>query len=693
MPERRVTFKSARPHVLALSGFLLLTLLMTYPLVLNLTTAIPGDGFDGWQNYWNLWWVKTAVLDLHQSPYSTTYLYYPTGYSLLFHTLNIFNSLLSLPIQLCFGLTASYNFVVLFSFVLGGYGTYLLALYVIGGGRRTRDHLVAFLAGAVFTFSPFHFAHLLGHMQVISVEWLPFYVLALVKSLSSARMRPVSHVGLPVVFFVLSALCDWYFVLYLLVFTVLYLAYRAWADRRPRSLVSKTGLVLVVSGIVLSPLLVPMIREALQDPSHLLSPFETTVRLSADLLAFITPNEFHPLWGEAAASLSEAFTSSTSERMVFAGYITLALAGYALWTRRRAGAFWAVSCLTFFLISLGPYLHIGGREVPLPLPYLALYRFLPFFRIARSVSRFDVMVMLSLAPLVALGLQRLLAPLPATRARVLAVVATALVCLEFLPAPYPMTEVYVPSFYHRLAADEDEYAILELPMNWDRPAHLLYQTVHHKPIIAGYVTRPNPLSLVERVPVLQHFRFLGSDIIAQDPAEVAPEVLAYLDIKYAILHGYMLPPGKEREANFALVEEVFGDQLPAYEDGQITVYGEAGREPRTPLLVLGPDWGERQMIDGQPARELGLEATCAIIAPVGQEVRLTFAALSGGAARPLLMGLDGQMAERYEVAAEVSQFETGPLPLAEGANILRIRDEGEGEPTLVFTTLDVDAPP
>ncbi len=690
MIDGRVSFKSARPHILALSGYLLSTVLMTFPLVLHLTTAIPGDGFDGWQNYWNLWWVKTALLDLHQSPFFTTHLYYPTGYSLLFHTLNIFNSLLSMPVQLCFGLTVSYNFVVLFCFILGGYGTYLLALYVLGAGRRTRDHLVAFLAGAVFTFSPFHFAHLLGHMQVISLEWLPFYVLTLAKSLSSERMRPLSHVGLPVVFLVLSALCDWYLVLYLLIFTGIYLGYRAWADRRLRTLVSRSGLILVVSGIILSPLLVPMLWEATQEASHLLSPFDVTVRLSADLLAFITPNEFHPLWGKAAASLSEAFTSSTSERMVFAGYIPLALAGYALWTRRRDGAVWGISSLTFFVLSLGPYLHIAGREVSLPLPYLALYRFLPFFRIARSVSRFDGMVMLSLAPLVALGLQRLLAALPAARARVLALVVTALVCFEFLPAPYPMAEVYVPSFYQRLATEEEEYAILELPMNWDRPAHLLYQTVHHKPMIAGYVTRPNPLSLVERVPVLQQFRFLGPDIIAQDPGEVAPEVLAYLDVKYAILHGYMLPPGKESETFFDLVEEVFGDQLPVYQDGQITVYQVGGQPPQTPLLVLGPGWGPRQVVGGQPVRELGREATCAIITPVSQEVRLAFVASSEREARPLVVSMDGQVRTTYEVGTEPMQFETGPLPLAEGANILQLEDVGEGEPALVFTALDVD---
>ena len=46
---------------LALAGYLLLTLGLTYPLVTQFGRAIPGDGFDGWQNYWNLWWIKTAV--------------------------------------------------------------------------------------------------------------------------------------------------------------------------------------------------------------------------------------------------------------------------------------------------------------------------------------------------------------------------------------------------------------------------------------------------------------------------------------------------------------------------------------------------------------------------------------------------------------------------------------------------------
>ncbi|MGB3904115.1 MAG: hypothetical protein WBB22_04270 [Anaerolineae bacterium] len=681
--------KSPRRHLFALGGYVLLTVLMTYPLLLHSTTAIPGDGFDGWDNYWNLWWVKTAVLNLHDSPYFTTYLYHPTGHSLYFHTLNLFNALLTLPIQLVFGVALSYNFVVLFCFVIGGYGAYLLALHILEARDRPNDHVIAFLAGVVFTFSPFHFAHLLGHMSVISLEWLPFYTVVLVKSLATERIRLGSHIGLPVLFLVLTAFCNWYFVLYLLIFTALYLGYRIWIQRRLGPPLLRTGLILVLSGMVLSPLLVRMVGEALQDPAYLLSPFKMTRRLSADLLAFVTPNELHPVWGGPASRLSETFTGSTIERMVFAGYIPLALAGYALWSRRRATCFWLVSCLTFFILSLGPYLHIAGREVPVPLPYLALYRLLPFFKIARSVSRFDVMVMLSLALLTALGLQRLVTPLTKTGRRALSLATLGLVCFEFLPVPYPVSEVEVPSFYQSLAVDEEEYAILELPMNWDRPAHMLYQTVHHKPIITGYLSRPNPLALVERVPVLQHFRFLGPDIIAQAPGEVAPQVFEYLGIRYVIVHEYMLPPGKEREAVFGLVQEVFADQLPSYQDEQITVYQVGEQEPGSPFLILGPEWGERQKWQGKPAREVGLEASCVIIASTAGETQFAFSAFSKEGTHSLELSLNGEIVESYEIAPQAEQIGTAPLSLEEGVNTLQLRDRGEGEPSIVVTSLDL----
>ena len=55
--------------------YLVITLVLTFPVVLHLGDAIPGDSFDGWQNYWNFWWLKQSLVDLPRDPYVTCLLY------------------------------------------------------------------------------------------------------------------------------------------------------------------------------------------------------------------------------------------------------------------------------------------------------------------------------------------------------------------------------------------------------------------------------------------------------------------------------------------------------------------------------------------------------------------------------------------------------------------------------------------
>ena len=65
---------------------------------------------------------------------------------------------------------------------MAGYGaTLLAALGYVDQAPRPGQALWsgAILAGVIYTFAPFHFAHLLGHMQVFSLEFIPFYVLYL----------------------------------------------------------------------------------------------------------------------------------------------------------------------------------------------------------------------------------------------------------------------------------------------------------------------------------------------------------------------------------------------------------------------------------------------------------------------------------------------------------------------------------
>lgn len=603
-------------------AYFLLTVLMTWPAILHPSGAIPGDGFDGWQNYWNLWWVKRALLILQTNPYFTDYLYAPTGVSLLFHTLNIFNSLWTLPIQLNFGPAIAYNSVVFFSFTLAGYGGYLLSLYALSrlkprGGRGLRG--AAFAGGLVFTMSPFHMAHLLGHMQVFSMIWPPFYILWLLRTLEPRADRPqpaavLRDAGLSTLFLILATLVDWYHTLYLLLFTGLALLWtlgKRWRLFGPgrlsyRPLLQPLGVVLGIGlgfAVIMSPLLVPMIRDASNRPD-LQTGLVQNITLSADLLAFVIPSEMHPLWGKWAAAIADNFSTTTSERLIFAGFVPLALALFiAVRGRSKTGVkFWLLVLAVFAVLALGPYLHVGGKILaiggrPVPMPYLLLYHTVPFIGLTRSLSRYDLMVMLALGVLVAMA-QYTLAASPRLKRfkprQWLPILTTLLICFEFLAAPYPLSTINIPDFYYRIAAEPEDYTIAELPMNWDRPTPLLHQTVHGKRLLTAYTSRNNPLELAWRTPVFQQWRNLGPDIIDQPPADIAPTIFYDFNLRYIVLDYWQMPPGPEREATEKWVAAALPNTNPIYNDGRLKVYRSPPVESPVPYLSLGNGWGSRE---------------------------------------------------------------------------------------------------
>ena len=143
--------------------YAILTIIMTYPVVFRFSSHFMCDGGDGFQNVWNMWWMKKSLM-AGTHPYYTNLLHYPAGITLLFQTLNPFNGLISIPFQFFFKMEEVYNLVVLFSFVMSGVSMFYLVDYLLD--RK----LPAFVAGIVFTFCPFHFAHGLGHLQLIAME-------------------------------------------------------------------------------------------------------------------------------------------------------------------------------------------------------------------------------------------------------------------------------------------------------------------------------------------------------------------------------------------------------------------------------------------------------------------------------------------------------------------------------------------
>ncbi|HUS16869.1 MAG TPA: hypothetical protein VM536_17875, partial [Chloroflexia bacterium] len=201
-------------HLLVLLGYLLVAVAWTWPLAGHLTTAIPGDGKDGWQNAWNLWWVAQAVLQ-GRNPFHTDLLFHPIGADLYLHTLQPLNGLLSLPVQVLWGPVAAYNAVVLAALPLAAWGAYLLAHDRLARARSSpagwRGAMPPLVAGLLFGFSPYLAGQLLSHLNLVSAWGLPFSTLALLRAADAVPPRPAVrslpwvHISLAVGALVLTA--------------------------------------------------------------------------------------------------------------------------------------------------------------------------------------------------------------------------------------------------------------------------------------------------------------------------------------------------------------------------------------------------------------------------------------------------------------------------------------------------------
>ena len=160
---QKLKFLISKPAIFVY--FFILAGTWTYPIIFRLNDRVLGF-HDAWQFMWNLWWVKTAIEDLHTNPFYTTYIHWPNGVTLLFHTLSLTNSLISIPLQKFFGLIPTYNLLMIVNIGLAGFGTYLLASYL------TRNKFAGFVAGYLVAFSPFLFSRSLGHLNLISFGWV-----------------------------------------------------------------------------------------------------------------------------------------------------------------------------------------------------------------------------------------------------------------------------------------------------------------------------------------------------------------------------------------------------------------------------------------------------------------------------------------------------------------------------------------
>ncbi|MFH1835005.1 MAG: hypothetical protein ABH851_02325 [Methanobacteriota archaeon] len=588
MNKKRVLFVTA--------AYALLTVFITYPAVLELNEKFIGSGEIGLFT-WTLWWVKKAVLTKGVSLFYTQHLFHPQGVSLAIRALTFYNTFIGILLQQVYSLPATYNILVLSSFILSGLGMYLLAKHVSG------SELGSFLAGVVYAFNPYRLIEVnVGHLNLIATQWIPFYLLYLIRSHKEGGKTNILFAG---IFLALTNLSSWQYMGMVLIFTVVYIAYHKFFNSAKVQFSLNGVYIATILGLLITlPFIYPLASEyarsdymnypigflmgtsatySADGASILASPiigYKTRniipVGYTVILLAlFFVYSEKKILpWITGKAELVKIYLRNQFKLIAIAGIIyfiflyvglkqyyggnlfcysqTIILIALTITVlflvRDKVLSFWIFTAILFYSLSLGPVVKLFESTCEFPTPYLLLF-FAPGGTIFRTPYRFYAVFTVALSILFALGFANLYEK--TGQRKLLSSVVVALVFFEFLLQPISLTDASLPKVYDIIKDNPGDFAILEVPippviyhiengtLTYSMPQIQYYQTYHGKKIIGGYVERhpPSVLEFIDENSPFCELRNAFSGSRKQDcVGEPSIESLRGYDIQYIIVH-------------------------------------------------------------------------------------------------------------------------------------------------------------
>ena len=212
-----------------------LTLVMAWPIVLSPSTEIFGS----------------EIVGRHHDPFTVMQQFESGGASGPY--LQPVTDLPGIALARTMSPVAAFNVLVLLSFPLTAFATYLLASHSFGSG------LGASIAALLFTFAPVRLAHAAYHVHIVQTQWLSLYLLALWSLVDRSTWTRAFLLAAATFFLALS---NWYGALIgAVVSPVALLAYGLAAPDRHRSrrilIASATLAALAIAGLSTGVALLP----------------------------------------------------------------------------------------------------------------------------------------------------------------------------------------------------------------------------------------------------------------------------------------------------------------------------------------------------------------------------------------------------------------------------------------------------
>jgi hypothetical protein len=449
----------------------------TLPWIGQFSTHFFGDAGDGLQNAWNLWWINKTIGE-GQNIWFTTYLHFPHGTTLFGHTLSPLNGLIGAVLLKFLSIVQAYNSIVTLAFIGTGLTTFWLCY------NLSRSYIGSLLGGFAFTFSSYHFAHAIGHMNLITLQWVPLFLLAWWLFLKQPTYKYAAYTVLALLAVILS---DFYYLLFSVIAAAIMLLYVLATKQFPhqeKQTWKSIGLLLLLSLLLLAPLPIAVIYANHTDP---LLGAHDPIYYGTDLLSTVIPGQ---MWrfAELTKFYWEKNYLGIVEGSVSVSLVgILALLGVLFRAKKlpKDAMVWVWMALIFAALSIGPRLHYMGEIVAdIPMPYSVAARLFPLFKLAGVPVRMMVMTMLASSVALSLILSKLHTKKPL---HILAFTAIALfLFIEAWPTPLPSTRAITPKHIAFLR-DLPDGSVYDTASS--RTYALYFQTIHEKPIVGGYISR------------------------------------------------------------------------------------------------------------------------------------------------------------------------------------------------------------
>ncbi len=576
--------------------YAILAVVGTWPLVTQITTHLPDRFNDALLHSWNTWWVQQA-LQTSQFPYYTNYLFYPDGASLATHNLAWFHILPSLVLSRFFNSITTYNMAVLFSVLLCGCISFLVAY------QLTRDFRAAFVAGLIYQMWPYRLARL-DLPNLLATYWIPLFLLFLLLTINKSHRRYPVLAGLC---FALVGYTRWQLLIPATIMGLILFLFLVWgrpSEERQQILI-RSGLASIVAAVFLLPAVWLFLSSA-DSVENVVYEGNEEVRMSADALAYITPSALHPLFGDFTDELHDQYyfdRETTRRRPAYIGLIPFLLAAFGFYYYRQQSWPWLTMAIALMFLSFGPVLRINGQFYEAVPTLYRLFSPLGILELIRNPERFVMFVAFPVAILAAYGTLGLLRNhrLMAKYAWPLIAILSVLIFFEYYSPQTVLRDFSDTSaLFRKLASEQDDFAILNLPIDQLKGSIYMYdQVIHQRPILQGNISRTpsGARDYINGNPWLSTLQNTGE--MSPEFFDVSRQLgnLAKDNIRYLVLHKDLVDQDRINHWNRYLI------MPPYYEDEELIAY--------TTTPEVGQDFDlEQEWLPGLGPLLVDLSANC-----------------------------------------------------------------------------------